>query len=72
MLVILDDGAFEPSLPHVAAGVVVLVIALRVRDQQALHDAADGGRPRPDQKMKVVIQKAVAVQLERLPLFQLA
>ena len=49
----------------------MLVITLGVRNQQALHDAADRGFQRPDQEMEVVVQQAIAVKLERPPLLQI-
>ena len=48
----------------------MLVIPLRVRDQQALQDAADRGLAGPDQQMKMIREQAIAVQFKRLPLLQ--
>jgi hypothetical protein len=58
-------------LPHMPARLVVAMISLRVRHQQALHDAADGRARRSQQQMKVIAEQAVTVQLERLPLLEL-
>ena len=66
VLVILDHRALEPPLPHVAAGAVVPVITLSVRDQQTLQDPADRRPGWPDQQMEVVVEQAIAVQLEWL------
>ena len=70
MLVVLDDRTLEPSLPDVSAGTVVSMVALRVRNEQALHDAADRRFARPQHQMKMVAHQAVAVQLKRLACLQ--
>ena len=62
MIVVLDYRALETPLPDVAATAVEAMKSLRVRDQQALHDAADGQLPRADQQMDVVAQKAITVE----------
>jgi hypothetical protein len=41
MLVVLDHGTFELSLSDVSAAAAVLVKALGVGDEQALHQAAE-------------------------------
>jgi hypothetical protein len=53
------------------ARAMVLVVALRVRHQQALHDAADRRSQRADEQVKVVVQQAIAIQREGLALFEL-
>ena len=67
MFVVLDHRALEASLPDVAAALVEAVVAVRVRDQQALHDAADRRGGRAQEQMDVIAHQAVAVQVERLP-----
>ena len=68
VVVVLDDGALESTLPDVAAAVVAAVVALGVGDEQALHDPADRRLQGPDQQVDVVGHEAVAVELERPPL----
>ena len=41
VLVVLDHGTLEPSLPDMAARAVMPMVPLRMPDQQALHDPAD-------------------------------
>jgi hypothetical protein len=70
VFVVLDNRTFEAALPDVAARTVMLVVALRVRDQKALHDAADRILKRLNQKVKMVVQQAIAVKFKGLPLFK--
>ena len=70
MIVVLDDGALESTLPDVAAAVVAAVVALGVGDEQALHDPADRSLQGADQQVDVVGHQAIAIELERPPLLQ--
>jgi len=72
VVVDLDDGALEPTLPDVAAAVMAAVAALGVEDEEALYDPADRRLQGSDQEVDVVGHEAVAVELERPPLFQVA
>ena len=72
MLVVLDHRALEPPLPDVAPATMKPVITLRMGDQEALHYSAHRARDRTQQQMEVIFHQAVTVQLERLPLFQIA
>ena len=55
MLVVLNHGTLETSLPDVTGGGVVAMIALGVRHGKALHDAADRRiASRPQEQMKVI------------------
>jgi hypothetical protein len=65
MVVVLDDGALEPALPDVATAAVAAMVALGVRDEEALHQSADRGLERADQEVDVVGHEAVAVERER-------
>ena len=49
VFVVLDDQTLESALPHVAAGAMVSMILLRVRNQQALHDTTDRRAAGPNQ-----------------------
>ena len=72
MVVVLDDGALEPALPNVATAPVAAMVALGVRDEEALHQSADRGLERADQEVDVVGHEAVAVERERPSLLQIA
>ena len=65
-------GLLNPGAPgpDVAAAAVMLVIALRVGDEQALHHPADRVLCGPDEEMEMIPHQAIAIQLERLPLPQ--
>jgi hypothetical protein len=70
MFVILNYGALKAALPDMAAGLVVPVVALRVRHQQALDDATYRRAARPQEQMKVIAHQAIAVELERLAVLE--
>ena len=72
MVVVLNDGALEPTLPDVAAAVVASVVALGVGDEQALHDPADRGLQGANQQVHVIGHEAIAIELERPALLQVA
>jgi hypothetical protein len=50
---------------------IMLMVPLRVRHQQALHNAADRGLKRSNEQVKVIVQQTIAEQIERLALFQI-
>lgn len=71
VVVTLDDRTFEPSLPDVAAGPMVLVVPLGVRNQQALHDPADrGAGQRAQEEVEVIVEQTVAVEPKRHALLE--
>lgn len=60
MLVLLNREGFEPTLPDVAACLVVLMIPPDMRRQQPLHPAAQVAiLARPEHQMKVVRHQAI-------------
>ena len=50
---------------------MVAMITLRVRNKQALHDAADRTVSRSDQQMDVIAHQAISVQVERHAFLQI-
>lgn len=71
MVAVLYHRALESSLPDMAAGTVIAVVSLGVRNQQALHDAADArSLVGPEQKMYMICHQAIAEQVKRLSLLQ--
>ncbi len=73
VLVLLNGKRLEPTLPDVAAGLVVSVVASNVGRQQPLHPAAEiPVLPRPEHQMKMVRHHAPGEQPHGQPFASLA
>jgi len=71
MFVVLNNGTFKAALPNMPATLMEQMITLRMRDEQALHDAADRAFPRANEQVDVVAHQTIAKEIEGLALLEI-